>query len=301
MEVDQIETFLAIAQLGGFTRAGTRVHRSQSAISRRLRLLESELGAPVFERFPGRVQLTEVGRALLPHAEAMLAAHRDARDAVHAQLHGGASNLTLAVVGTIVDSRLCAELKRFCSAHPELHLTIKTGSSAEISQLVHRGDATFGVRYFMETHPHLTNTEIGREEMVVVAAADHPRIKRNTRSIAALAAERWLGFPSAKAYKEAFGRVLRQRLAAASMDRVEVMEVDSLAAQKNLVEAGFGLALLPKSALRAELARKTLMVVSVPALATSIPISVVHRKRLLMGVTARALHEHLVSHAVAAR
>ena len=300
MEVDQIETFLAIAQLGGFTRAGTRVHRSQPAISRRLRLLESELGAPLFERTQGGVQLTEVGRALLPYAEAMLAAHSDAREAVHAQLRGGAAELTLAVVGTIVDSRLCAELKRFCGARPELRLTIRTGSSAEISQLVRQGEATLGVRYFSDPEPHLTTVEIGREDMIVVAAADHPRIKRSAR-LEALAAEPWLGFPATKAYKEAFGRILRQRLMVAGLTQVQLMEVDSLAAQKQLVEAGFGLALLPKSALRAELARKTLIAVDAPAIATSIPISVVQRKRVFLGVAARALHEHLCRNASTAR
>jgi DNA-binding transcriptional LysR family regulator len=296
MEVDQVETFLAIAQLGGFTRAGTRVHRSQSAISRRLRLLESELGAPVFERAHGVVRLTDVGRALLPHAEAMLAAHQDAREAVSAQLRGGPSEVSLAIVGTIVDSRLCARLKRFCSAHAKLRLTIKTGSSAEISQLVRQGDATVGVRYFNDPHPGLICSQIGLEPMVVVAAADHPRLKRSTRSVEALATETWLGFPTTKAYKEAFGRLLKRRLAAAGLDDAEVMEVDSLAAQKNLVEAGFGLALLPKSAVQTELARGTLMLVHAPLIATTIPINFVQRKRASPSAAARALHEHLAGH-----
>ena len=301
MEVDQIETFLAIAQLGGFTRAGARVHRSQPAISRRLHLLESEIGAPVFERTSGQVRLTDIGRALLPHAEAMLAAHRDAREAVDVQLRGGAAELTLAVVGTIVESQLCGELKRFCSARPELRLTVRTGSSAEITQLVRQGDATLGVRYFSDEHPHLTITEIGQEEMVVVAAADHPRIKRTPRSIKALGAERWLGFPTSKVYKEAFGRLLRKRLATAGLDHVDVMEVDSLAAQKNLVGAGFGLALLPKSSVRSELARKTLRLVHAPQIATSIPISLVQRKRAFSGVAAHALIEQLRRFASATR
>jgi DNA-binding transcriptional LysR family regulator len=293
MEVDQIETFLAIAQLGGFTRAGTRVHRSQPAISRRLRVLEAELGAPVFERARGVIRLTDVGRALLPHAEAMLAAHRDAQDAVSAQLRGGPSELSIAIVGTIVDSLFCARLKRFRSLQPALRLTIKTSSSAEISHLVRQGDVTLGVRYFRDSHSSLVCTEIGEEAMVVVAAADHPRLKRGRSELQALSAEPWLGFPATKAYKEAFGRLLRRRLAGAGLEGVEIMEVDSLAAQKHLVAAGFGLALLPMSAIQDDLARKTLQVVEAPQIATSIPIELIYRKRAFLSPAARALHDEL--------
>src|SRR5688500_19650434 len=54
MDIDGLKTFVAIAELGGFTRAGARLHRSQPAISRRLGLLEQELGAPLFDRLRGR-------------------------------------------------------------------------------------------------------------------------------------------------------------------------------------------------------------------------------------------------------
>jgi len=89
MDIDQIETFLAIAQVGGFTRAVSRLRRSQPAISRRLSLLETELGAPLLERVRGAVQLTDVGRAFLPYAEAMLAAMNDGREVVRGQLREG--------------------------------------------------------------------------------------------------------------------------------------------------------------------------------------------------------------------
>ena len=81
MNIDEIQTFLAIAELGGFTQAGHRLHRSQPAISRRLALLEGELGAPMFERIRGGVRLTEAGRAFLPHAEAAVAALKDGSEA----------------------------------------------------------------------------------------------------------------------------------------------------------------------------------------------------------------------------
>src|SRR5215469_15976366 len=63
MELNQIEAFVAIVRGGGFTRASATLHLSQPAISRRLHLLEDELGAPLFERIRSGAVLTEAGRA----------------------------------------------------------------------------------------------------------------------------------------------------------------------------------------------------------------------------------------------
>ena len=62
MEIDHVEAFVGIVRRGGFTRAGATLHLSQPAISRRLRLLEHELGAPLFERIRSGVVLTDAGR-----------------------------------------------------------------------------------------------------------------------------------------------------------------------------------------------------------------------------------------------
>ena len=291
MEIDHIETFLAIVQLGGFTRAGTRVHRSQPAISRRLRMLEAELGAPLFERIRGVVRLTDVGRAFLPHARAMLAAHHDALEAVRAEVSGGGREVTLAAVGTVLDARLCTRLKEFRTTYPEVRLRVKTASSEQVSQLVRQGDATLGVRYFADASADVTTRPLGAERMVVIAAAEHPLLAKTSASLEQLAAETWLGFPTSKAYKEAFGRLLRMRLDRAGLERVEIMEVDSTQAQKRLVEAGFGLALLPHSAVAPELTSGTLKIVRAPRIATRIPLTLIMRKHAFLSPAARALSE----------
>ena len=84
MDIDEIRTFVSIAQLGGFTRAAGRLNRSHPAISRRIGLIEQDLGAALVERVRGGAKLTEAGRAFLPFAEAVLAAIEDGREAVRA-------------------------------------------------------------------------------------------------------------------------------------------------------------------------------------------------------------------------
>src|SRR5688572_6975605 len=140
MELDQVETFLAIVRRGGFTRASSSLHLSQPAISRRIHLLEHELGAPLFERIPSGVILTDAGRAFLPHAEALLASMRDGVEAVHALKGTSSGALTLAIVGTLASTTLTERLRRFREAHPAVDLRIRTALSTEVSALVRRGD-----------------------------------------------------------------------------------------------------------------------------------------------------------------
>src|SRR5216684_28629 len=126
MELDHVEAFVAIVRRGGFTRASATLHLSQPAISRRVHLLERELGAPLFERIRSGAVLTDAGRAFLPHAEALLASMRDGVDAVGALrgTHRGA--VMPAIVGTLASTTLTEQLRRFREAHPAVELRLRT-------------------------------------------------------------------------------------------------------------------------------------------------------------------------------
>lgn len=69
MELSEIIAFVTINRTGNFTRAADQLHVSQPAISRRIELLERELGAPLFERLSSGIRLTEAGKAFLPFAQ----------------------------------------------------------------------------------------------------------------------------------------------------------------------------------------------------------------------------------------
>ena len=82
MSFDQLESFVAVAEEGALVRAARRLHVSQPPLTRRLRSLEDELGAPLFERLARGVRLTEAGEALLPVARRVIAEVAAAREAV---------------------------------------------------------------------------------------------------------------------------------------------------------------------------------------------------------------------------
>src|SRR5262249_54393742 len=144
MDIDEIRTFVTIAQLGGFTRAADRLHRSQPAISRRIGLIEQELGTKLLDRVRGRVTLTEAGRACLPFAETRLSAIEDGRQAVQATISETGGAVSLALVGTLADSNIVEVLRQFSRRSTAVGLDLRTATSQEVSDLVRRGEVTLG-------------------------------------------------------------------------------------------------------------------------------------------------------------
>jgi DNA-binding transcriptional LysR family regulator len=287
MNIDEIRTFVAIAQLGGFTRAADRLHRSQPAISRRINLIEEELGAPLLERVRGRVALTVAGRAFLPFAEAVLSAVEDGREAVRATIEETAGAVSLALVGTLADSNIVDVLRQFAARSKSVELDLRTATSHEVSDMVRRGEVTLGLRYHADERGDLSSRIVGVEPMRVICSPEHPRVGKRL-SKRHLAEEKWVGFPAARG-RESFGRLLERLLAPLGLEAARITLIDSLTAQKRLVEAGFGIALVPQSSVRDELKLGTLRELDAPAMRATIPVALIHRRNGYLNPAARAL------------
>lgn len=296
MTLDELAAFVAVLREGGVTRAAAVLGRSQPALSRRIEQLEADLGCPLLDRSPaaGVLGPTEAGRALLPHAEAALAAARDARRAVAAVHRGGAGEVGLAVVGTLATAGLAATLRRFAADFPAARLALRTAASREVSALVRRGEATLGLRYGAEADPLLEAVPAGREALVAVAAGDVAARLASGVGAEALRGLPWIGFPPGRAGGGSFGEALDAALARAGLGDAPRLPVDSLTAQLRLAEAGLGLALVPADAAEDGLARGTLARVPADApIEASVPVVLVRRCGGYLSAAARALGDFL--------
>lgn len=293
MDSDALKTFLAIHRANGFSNAGDALGRSQPAISRRIAQLEAELGAPLFGRVAGGAVLSQAGRVLLPHAERVMAALQDASDAVNALRAGHAGPVSLAVVGTLASTKLTSVLKTFAARLPDVALQLSTATSAEISDQVRRGEATIGLRYFEDNAPDLVCEHLGGETMRVICAPSHRLAGKRVKHLTDLKAERWFAFPAVPGRREASAQLLHVQFLMRGVADFTWTPADSLTAQKRLVEAGFGIALIQESSIQEERAAGALATISVGDLAAENPVYAIMRKDGYLSGAAKALLEEL--------
>src|SRR4030095_6575402 len=202
MDTEALETFVAVHREQGFSRAARVLNRTQPAISVVISLLEQELGAPLFERVTGGIVLSQAGRVLLPYAERALAAVKDATEAGRGLRADAGGPVSLASVGTLAGTNLTAVLQRFTKSHPRVDLTFRTARSAEVSELVRRGEVSIGLRYERDRSPDLQCESLGAEPLVVVCGPAHRLAGRKVASLQTLREERWLAFPDVPGQRE---------------------------------------------------------------------------------------------------
>jgi len=278
MDSEALLTFVTIHQANGFSRAADILGRSQPAISRRIALLEEELGVPVFERAAGGIVLSEAGRTLLPHAERVLAALGDASSAIKAMQTNVVGRVAIVAVGTLAGTNLTVVLKHFTAEHPGIELAISTATSAEVSELVRRGEAAIGLRYLLDIAPDLICEHVASEPMAVICHADHPLAGKEIKSLTELRHETWFAFRNSYDQRETFADNIFAQFQARGVAEIRWSAIDSLNAMKRLVEAGLGIALLPESAIDEERRGGSLATVGVADLIVANPIYTVTRR-----------------------
>jgi DNA-binding transcriptional LysR family regulator len=139
MEMQQVRYFLGVAEHLNFTRAADRLHVAQPSLTRAIQKLEDELGGPLFRRERANTHLTELGRMMLPHLQAALAAAEAAKKQAHSfrqretgQLALGACSMVSAELGTPLLSAVLADM-------PGLDMRIEIASSTLLEELLVTG------------------------------------------------------------------------------------------------------------------------------------------------------------------
>jgi DNA-binding transcriptional LysR family regulator len=246
MELRHLATFVAVAEEGSFTRASSRLHVVQSAVSAGVRTLERELGAALFDRTTHRVELTDAGAALLPEARATLAAARAAHEAVDAAIGGLRGTVTLGIMqagapGTI---RIAALLAAFRADHPDVEFRVRQGHSAEMAVQVRDGDLDLAFLALPRRRAgglHLT--PLGRELMPLGVHDAHRLAGRPDVQLAMLAGETFADGPETWGTRIAVDRAF----AAAGVERRVTLEVSDTATLVEFVRYGLAAAFLPPS------------------------------------------------------
>jgi len=284
--LDEVQAFVSIARLGSFNRAATELNLSQSALSRRIALLEEALRARLFNRVLSGTQLTEAGHAFLPYALDALVALRDGADAVRGATLGEKGVIEFALTSSLCNDTIIGALGKFRAQLPDVRLSLHTGSSTDVSGFVLRGEALLGLRYRTDADKRLSCRIIGHERTMILCAPDHPLAARDAVTPEELAEQMWVsqvvrpGEPDGGMLA-----VLRQY----GLQSRQSMIIDSMLSQKRLICAGFGVGLMPYGSVQDELRDGRMKSLNVVGMDQDVPLALISRRNVRTGPIARRL------------
>lgn len=138
LDIELLRSFVSVVDAGGFTRAGERVHRTQSTVSQQIRRLEDSVGKPLLVRDGKRATPTEEGERLLTYARRILALAQEAQDVVARPVVDGVVRLGLPE--DFAAYRLVELLSDYVRGRPTLRLDVRSGLSATLQILLDRGE-----------------------------------------------------------------------------------------------------------------------------------------------------------------
>jgi DNA-binding transcriptional LysR family regulator len=236
-DLELLRSFVSVVDSGGFTRAGERVHRTQSTVSQQIKRLEEDVGQPLLNRTAKDVTPTEAGERLLSYARRLLSLAEEARDVMTRPSHEGA--VRLGIPEDFAAYRLAKLLASFSRSHPGLRLDVRADQSIYLRRDLERGDLDLAL---LKRHAgEKGGIAVWPERVHWVTSKSHP-IDAKIGSVPLI------GFPAGCLYRS--GAI--HALESAGRSWHMAYTSSSLAGIQAAVAAGMGLSILSEMAIQAD-------------------------------------------------
>ena len=247
MRIEQLQAFIAVAEIGNFGQAARQCGVTQSTISRQIQSLENDLGLPLFNR-SAQARLTLGGEQLLPRARKICQEWQTATQEFTDLLAGKQPELCVAAIHSACSHYLPPVMRQFCRDYPEVQLRVTALGSDRALKVLRDGVVDIAVvmnNRFLTASPEMVVEVLYSEPIEILMAADHPLTEYERVPWSALAS-----YPQI-VFKEGYGmqRLVQDWFLRNHAPLRTAMELNTLDAFRGVVRQGETIALLPQTAL----------------------------------------------------
>jgi DNA-binding transcriptional LysR family regulator len=253
VELRHLRCLVALSEELHFGRAAKRLGLSQPPLSHHIRTLEAELGVPLFQRNNRRVVATPASEALAAQARQILASCDTAMNTARRVGRGEAGHLAVGFLHWTAHTLLPPIMRAFRAAYPDVEVTLQELATSQQIEAIAQGRIAAGFVWLPIANPEIATEPVFREPFVAALPAAHALAARARIPVAALAGQPIVMFwrqPNDVGLHGSVSAILRE---AAIVPNV-VQTVNTLLTAVGLVSAGAGLALVPRSVARLQLA-----------------------------------------------
>lgn len=261
MDLNQLASFIQVAQEGSFTRAAEKLFLTQPALSFQIKALETELGATLFERRNRQIFLTEVGRLVLARGKEILGVVEQIEQEVAAQQGGQTGHVRIGTSDTICLYVLPLIVQSFRAQFPKIDIHLTNKASDEVAALLKAGTVDFGIVTLPLIDPSLETLPLAQREDVIICHPSHPLAQVGR---ADLLPTQLGDYPLLLLEAGGTSRGLLNQLFVEHAIAPQVMDLGSIEVIKRYVEIDMGISVVPKVAVREEVKAGRLHMISVP-------------------------------------
>jgi DNA-binding transcriptional LysR family regulator len=245
VDLDDVASFVAVAELGGFGVAAQQMNLSQPALSRRIQKLEETLGVALLERTTRKVGLTTVGREFLPKARRLLDDLEESLLSVRAIAERRTGQVSVACVPTAAYYFLPEVIRSFNEEFPNIRFRIIDEGANQVLQSVIDGEVDLGINLLGSQEPEVQFRPLLQDPFVLACRNDHPLAGRAEVEWRDLEPYRFITVGRRSGNR----LILDLGLAGVAWQPRWFYEVQHLSTSLGLVEAGLGVAALPRLAM----------------------------------------------------
>jgi len=273
----QLEIFLAVAKHLSVTRAAEELHISQPSVSQQLKLLEENCGVKLYKMMGRKIELTEEGRLFLNEATAILAQIKNLERLGSRPIHKGEESLTIAGSHTPSMSVLPLLSAIFKQTHPDLQITLCSGSSPAMEEMVLRHEADIAWIGYPSHSPMVIYEPFRKQKLAILAPAKHPLAKKSKLTLNELAR-----FPLIIRKQIPGGAVrttmLLKHIQNQGISPNIIVHCESFMEVKSAVKAGSGLGILYQDIAVPDVVDRDLKVLDIPELKIEFDTFIIYHK-----------------------
>ena len=273
MQLQDLNSFVAVAEERSFSKAARRLHRTQPAVSQAIRRLEEELGDALFDRTSKTGALTEAGVLLMDHAVRLLRMAADAQAAVR-ELHEVRRGRVVIGANEAAVHSVLPFIRDFAASHPRITVEVRRVTSRRIPAELQDRALDFGVLTFQPADKTLQSHPLGGDELVLLTHPGHPLAAKKRVTIAEVGRQVLIAHNDPSPARERVLRLYERKHAAINIQ----IALPSLDGIKRAVEMGVGVAVLPRRCALTELGRGDLVAVRIPELSARRVVRFVYRR-----------------------
>jgi DNA-binding transcriptional LysR family regulator len=248
MNLDRLKAFCLVGQNGGLLRAAQKLKLSPATVSLRLKHLEEDVGAQLFERRPNKLLLTDKGKLLLPQAQHILQQIDDSVASLREErgrCEGGVSVL----VGSDMAHFFAPRIATFVEKYPQVNLKILVNPSPDSLELLIGGQGDFAIGRFLKVPKSIATYPLFTSTIAAIYDREHPLARRKRLTLQELSS---CGLIVTSRYS-AIRRIVQKAFASHGLEMRTVLETGECSLISEYVRMKLGVGLVHETCVRGKL------------------------------------------------